>query len=83
VEAYLHAFLRALEMSGQLHASSDLTPGKDQLIRIKEGNVWAPARVLTLWRRWEFLASVGNQTRFLGRPSRSLVSIPTELSQLL
>jgi hypothetical protein len=37
---------------------------------------------LVFWRRDKPLAHVENRTRLLGRPTCSLVNIPTELSRL-
>jgi hypothetical protein len=38
--------------------------------------------VWNLWRREKSLTSTGNDLRLLGRPARSIVARPTELSQL-
>jgi hypothetical protein len=38
-------------MSGQIHATVALLPGKVSPLLFEEEVVWVPERVLTLWRR--------------------------------
>ena len=50
--------------SGQLHAPAAFPPA---LFEYEAG--WAPETVITIWRRGKPLASVRNQTKFLGLSS--------------
>jgi len=45
-----------MELSGQLHASSTLLPGKQSLVHIGWGAWWAPESVWTRWWREKFPA---------------------------
>jgi hypothetical protein len=40
-----------MEVSGQLHASADLPPGKEPPVPIRYETGWAPDQVWTTWRR--------------------------------
>jgi hypothetical protein len=42
---------------------------------------WAPEPVSKLWIKETSLTLAGNQPRFVGCPSRSVVAVPTELSR--
>jgi hypothetical protein len=66
-----------MEVSGPHHAPAALLP----VPTVWEAR-WASLPVRTFRRTEKSLASAGNiELRFLGRPSRSLVTIPTKLSQ--
>jgi hypothetical protein len=72
VEVYLPPFLTC----GQLHVAALLSPGTGAPVPIGYEAGWAPEPVWTPCKKEKSLASC------LGRPARTLVIIPTELSSL-
>jgi hypothetical protein len=69
-------------VSGQLHASAALQPGKDLSVSIGYEVGCAPETVWTRWRGEKKIpAPVGNLNP--RRPARSLVTKLTELPQIL
>jgi len=69
-----------MEVSGQLHAPTDLTPGKDYNTHWMEGWVGPWASVDAIEKK-KFLLYSCRQSN-LGRPALSLVSVQSEPSQL-
>ena len=67
-----------MEMSGQFHTMTTLSPRNDPPVPTKKKAGWTQGPVWTFRRRGKSLALPG----FLGFPARSLVSIPTTLSRL-
>jgi hypothetical protein len=73
-----------MKLTGQLHTVATLSSPSGEVkqdTHLKRG--WVGSRAgLHVVEKTKSLAPVGNRERFLGRPSRSLVPIPTELTQL-
>jgi hypothetical protein len=60
-----------------------LPPGKNPSVSIVWAARWAQESVWTLGRKEKLLSLPTIKHRFVGRPARSLVAIPTELSELV
>jgi hypothetical protein len=69
-----------MEVSGQLHAPADLTAAKQGPVPVVEEDGFAPEPVWTVWRRDTLLSLPENKPRILVRATRSIATIPTELS---
>ena len=67
IEVQLHSTLTSTTdaVSGQFHVPTALSLGKESVVRTEQKTGWAPAPVLTLWRRCKYVASGGNRTRIL------------------
>jgi hypothetical protein len=70
-----------LEVSGQFHASAALTPGKELPVHVGREAGWVGWSAWAWWRTERNLCSCRESNN--GRPACSLVTILTELSQLL
>jgi hypothetical protein len=52
-----------MEVSAQLYAPADLTPGKEPTVPIEYEAGWAPEPLWTLWSREKSLATAENRTQ--------------------
>jgi hypothetical protein len=69
-----------MEVGGQLHAPAALPPRKEPPIPIRQEAGWAPEAGLDAVEQRKICCSC--QELNPGRPARSLVAIPTELTRL-
>jgi hypothetical protein len=71
-----------MEVSGQLHALAALPPGKEPPYPLDRRLVGPQSRCGRCGEGKNLLPLSGIESRFLDRPTRSLVAIPTEQSRL-
>jgi hypothetical protein len=64
-----------MEVNGEIQYPAALTLGKASSLYFKQEASWTPEPVRTLWYRQTSFSLPGTETRFLGRPVRSLHTI--------
>jgi hypothetical protein len=69
-----------MEGNDQLHAPVALLPAKQPPLPIVQEDRWVPDPVSFMEKKYAFLPEI--EHRFLSRPTRSLVTITTELPRL-
>jgi len=77
VGVQLHAFLTAALNAGELHGLSVLPPRKGPPVLTAKETRWDPEPISTFRRREIIYFLPEMEPRFLGRPARGLVIIPT------
>jgi hypothetical protein len=71
-----------MEVGGQVYAPATLPSKGKTLVPLVQEAVWTPEPVWTLWRRKSLLFLPRIKPRLLGRPTRSLIFIATEVEFL-
>jgi len=70
-----------MEVDGQLRAPAALIRGKNPPIPMEHENLWAESPVCMVWEKEKsLLFLVGVESRFLGRPACTVVTLLTALA---
>jgi hypothetical protein len=70
-----------MEVDGQLRVLAALIQGKRPTISMEHEKGWEPSLVCMVWEKEKsVLFSAGVESRFLGRPARTVVTVLTALS---
>jgi hypothetical protein len=64
-----------MEVSGQLHELAALPPGKEPPIIIEQEGGKTQSQSECCWEEYNLLSLAGIEQKFLGRPTRRLISI--------
>lgn len=72
-----------MEVNGQFHVPGDLSPVTETPVVSEEGAGWGPRAGMDVVDKRKISSTMaGNRRRFLGCPSLSLLSVPTDFCEI-